>query len=114
MGKDPASGLTLLVRVGRFGPMAQIGAQDETDKPRYSKLRNDQVTLLSLARQLADMAHDPRITAVETVVDAVIDIVEIVNKIPVDPSGKIRLSRKAVLRDQRMKTGAHPEHRQPR
>ena len=32
----------MLVRVGRFGPMAQIGAQDETEKPRYSKLRNDQ------------------------------------------------------------------------
>jgi DNA topoisomerase-1 len=42
LGKDPASGLTLLVRVGRFGPMAQIGAQEETDKPRYSKLRSDQ------------------------------------------------------------------------
>ncbi|REK51307.1 MAG: type I DNA topoisomerase [Bacteroidetes bacterium] len=42
LGKDPASGLTLLVRVGRFGPMAQIGSQDETDKPRYSKLRADQ------------------------------------------------------------------------
>src|SRR5215510_13237382 len=25
LGKDPASGMTLLVRVGRFGPMAQIG-----------------------------------------------------------------------------------------
>ena len=42
LGKDPVSGHTLLVRVGRFGPMAQIGAQDETEKPRYSKLRNDQ------------------------------------------------------------------------
>jgi DNA topoisomerase-1 len=42
LGKDPVSGLTLLVRVGRFGPMAQIGAQDETDKPRYAKLRNEQ------------------------------------------------------------------------
>jgi DNA topoisomerase-1 len=42
LGKDPASGLTLLVRVGRFGPMAQIGSQEETDKPRYSKLRSDQ------------------------------------------------------------------------
>ena len=42
LGKDPVSGLTLLVRVGRFGPMAQIGAQDETDKPRFAKLRADQ------------------------------------------------------------------------
>lgn len=49
LGKDPASGLTLLVRVGRFGPMAQIGSQEETDKPRYAKLRGnqrlDQITL---------------------------------------------------------------------
>jgi DNA topoisomerase-1 len=42
LGKDPVSGLTLLVRVGRFGPMAQIGAQDETDKPKFAKLRSDQ------------------------------------------------------------------------
>lgn len=42
LGKDPATGHTLLVRVGRFGPMAQIGTGDETEKPRYSKLRNDQ------------------------------------------------------------------------
>jgi DNA topoisomerase-1 len=42
LGKDPVTGLTLLVRVGRFGPMAQIGAQDETDKPKFAKLRSDQ------------------------------------------------------------------------
>ncbi len=42
LGKDPASGLTLLVRVGRYGPMAQIGSQEETDKPRFAKLRGDQ------------------------------------------------------------------------
>ena len=42
LGKDPVSGHTLLVRVGRFGPMAQIGAQDETEKPRFAKLRSDQ------------------------------------------------------------------------
>ena len=42
LGKDPATGHTLLVRVGRFGPMAQIGTGEEVEKPRYSKLRNDQ------------------------------------------------------------------------
>ncbi len=42
LGKDPASGLTLLVRVGRFGPMAQIGTPEETDKPRYAKVRATQ------------------------------------------------------------------------
>ena len=32
----------MLVRVGCFGPMAQIGTGEETEKPRYAKLRNDQ------------------------------------------------------------------------
>ena len=38
LGKDPKSGHTILVRVGRYGPMAQIGAQDEVEKPQYAKL----------------------------------------------------------------------------
>ncbi len=48
LGKDPASGLTLLVRVGKFGPMAQIGTTAEIEKlgegakARYAKLRNNQ------------------------------------------------------------------------
>ncbi len=42
LGKDPVSGLTLLVRVGRYGPMAQIGSQEETEKPRFAKLRGEQ------------------------------------------------------------------------
>jgi DNA topoisomerase-1 len=47
LGKDPVSKMTLLVRVGRFGPMAQIGTTEEIEKnkiekPRYAKLRADQ------------------------------------------------------------------------
>ncbi|MBK6988789.1 MAG: type I DNA topoisomerase [Bacteroidetes bacterium] len=42
LGKDPVSGLTLLVRIGRFGPMAQIGTPDETEKPKFAKLRAEQ------------------------------------------------------------------------
>lgn len=38
LGKDPKTGHTLLVRVGRYGPMAQIGAQDEIEKPQFAKL----------------------------------------------------------------------------
>ena len=38
LGKDPKSGHTLLVRVGRYGPMAQIGAPDEVEKPQFAKL----------------------------------------------------------------------------
>lgn len=42
LGKEAGTGHTVLVRVGRFGPMAQIGTGEETEKPRYAKLRNDQ------------------------------------------------------------------------
>jgi DNA topoisomerase-1 len=42
LGKDPVSGMTLLVRIGRFGPMAQIGTPEETEKPKFAKLRAEQ------------------------------------------------------------------------
>lgn len=42
LGKDPVSGHTVLVRIGRFGPMVQIGTTEEVEKPKYSKLRSSQ------------------------------------------------------------------------
>jgi DNA topoisomerase-1 len=44
LGKDPTSGLTLLVRIGRYGPVAQIGTTEELgeDKPKYANLKDDQ------------------------------------------------------------------------
>ncbi len=45
LGKDPKSGRTLLVRMAKYGPVAQIGAPDELDKdekPKYANLRKGQ------------------------------------------------------------------------
>ena len=43
LGTDPKTGKQVSVRVGRFGPMAQIGnADDENDKRRYASLRHGQ------------------------------------------------------------------------
>lgn len=43
LGVDPKTGKQVSVRVGRFGPMAQIGdADEESDKRRYASLRHDQ------------------------------------------------------------------------
>ena len=45
LGTDPASGRTLLVRMSRFGPVAQIGKTEELEegeKPRYANLRPGQ------------------------------------------------------------------------
>jgi DNA topoisomerase I len=45
LGTDPVSGKPVTARMGRYGPMVQIGAQavEETDeKPRFAKLKNTQ------------------------------------------------------------------------
>ncbi|MCE2613127.1 type I DNA topoisomerase [Flavobacteriaceae bacterium D16] len=38
LGTDPKSGRQLAVRLGRFGPMAQIGTVDEEEKPVFASL----------------------------------------------------------------------------
>ena len=43
LGVDPKTGDKVFVRIGRFGPMAQIGETTEDGpKPRYASLRKDQ------------------------------------------------------------------------
>ncbi len=42
LGVDPASGKPVTVRLGRYGPMAQIGTKDDDDKPRFASLRPGQ------------------------------------------------------------------------
>ncbi len=41
LGKDPISGKPVSVRLGKFGPMAQIGSPDDEEK-RFASLMNDQ------------------------------------------------------------------------
>jgi DNA topoisomerase-1 len=42
LGPDPASGKPVTVRLGRYGPMAQIGTKDDEEKPRFASLRPGQ------------------------------------------------------------------------
>jgi DNA topoisomerase-1 len=42
LGKDPVSGKDVVARIGRFGPMIQIGSAEDEDKPRFASLRKDQ------------------------------------------------------------------------
>ena len=50
LGIDPASGKPVTARLGRFGPMIQLGLNGEgDDKPRYAKLRvNQSIETISL------------------------------------------------------------------
>ncbi|MGM9806292.1 MAG: type I DNA topoisomerase [Candidatus Aphodosoma sp.] len=42
LGKDPVSGDPVFVKIGRFGPVAQIGAAKDDAKPRFASLRAGQ------------------------------------------------------------------------
>ncbi|MDR2927368.1 MAG: type I DNA topoisomerase [Cytophagaceae bacterium] len=43
LGNDPKTGKPVIVRIGRFGPVAQIGdGNDENDKPVYASLNREQ------------------------------------------------------------------------
>jgi DNA topoisomerase-1 len=42
LGKDPATGKPMTVRMGRFGPFVQIGTKDDEEKPRFAGLRPGQ------------------------------------------------------------------------
>ncbi len=42
LGPDPKTGKPLIVKIGRYGPMAQIGDNEDTEKPQYAALRRDQ------------------------------------------------------------------------
>ena len=41
LGVDPKSGKSVFVKIGRFGPVVQIGSADDDDKPRFSQLPSD-------------------------------------------------------------------------
>lgn len=38
LGKDPKTGKNVIARIGRFGPMVQIGEQDDEEKPVFASL----------------------------------------------------------------------------
>lgn len=61
LGNDPSSGKPVSVRIGRFGPMAQIGSAEDEDKPRFAGLLKDQsIDTISL-EQVLDLFKLPRL-----------------------------------------------------
>ncbi|HEX6333555.1 MAG TPA: DNA topoisomerase, partial [Flavisolibacter sp.] len=58
LGTDPQSGKPVVARMGRYGPMVQIGRTEDEEKPRFAALRKDQsIETISLdeAMQLFDL-----------------------------------------------------------
>jgi DNA topoisomerase I len=42
LGIDPQSGKPVIARMGRYGPMVQIGSADEEEKPKFARLKRNQ------------------------------------------------------------------------
>lgn len=42
LGTDPVSGKPVSVKIGRFGPVVQIGSATDKEKPRFAQLNKDQ------------------------------------------------------------------------
>ena len=41
LGNEPGSGRPVFVKIGRYGPVVQIGSADEEEKPRFAQLPSD-------------------------------------------------------------------------
>ena len=64
LGNHPDTGEVILVRMGRFGPMAQIGLTEEGEdakKPRYAKLKREQNIETLTMEEALELFKLPRI-----------------------------------------------------
>ncbi len=53
LGTDPVSGKPIMARMGKYGPMVQIGSQGDEEKPRFAKLKASQsIETISLEEAL--------------------------------------------------------------
>lgn len=60
IGNDPQSGKPVIVKIGRYGPMAQIGDTDSDEKPKYAALRRDQHLETITLEQALELFKLPR------------------------------------------------------
>ena len=60
LGKDPKSGEPVMVKIGRFGPVAQIGSTESTQKPRFAQLKKEQSLETITLEEALDLFKLPR------------------------------------------------------
>ncbi|MFL5787023.1 MAG: type I DNA topoisomerase [Flavisolibacter sp.] len=61
LGVDPESGKPIIARMGRYGPMVQVGKTEDQEKPRFAKLKQNQsIETISLEEAL-ELFRLPRV-----------------------------------------------------
>jgi len=60
LGIDPETGKRVSVRIGRFGPMVQIGSVDDEEKPRFASLRPGQMIETLTFEEALDLFKLPK------------------------------------------------------
>jgi DNA topoisomerase-1 len=61
LGNDPKSGKPIIARIGRFGPMVQIGEQEDEEKPRFASLAKGQNIDSITLEEALDLFKMPRV-----------------------------------------------------
>ena len=69
LGTDPKSGKPVFVKIGRFGPVVQIGTADDREKPTFAQMPKDKsmetislgeaLELFKLPRQIGEISGKP-------------------------------------------------------
>lgn len=60
LGKDPESGRNVYVKLGKYGPMVQIGDTEEDEKPRFAGMKKDQSIETITLEEALDLFNFPR------------------------------------------------------
>jgi DNA topoisomerase-1 len=74
LGNDPQTGKTVLVRLGKYGPLVQIGESETEEKPQFASLKKGQflesitleeaLELFKLPREIGLLEEKPMVAAI--------------------------------------------------
>jgi DNA topoisomerase-1 len=60
LGNDPVSGKPIIARMGKYGPMVQVGVQEDEEKPKFAKLKANQSIETITLEEAVDLFKLPR------------------------------------------------------